>query len=327
VILFVVAACGDNNNNVPTQPDGNTDPTPDAPVDAQVTPPDGPDVNPVCLSPFTMPVDTNAKTAAQAELTTLAPTADMTWADVRNTLQSINGLVVELPACTGANNAFDYLSSTLSAHPALFQIDPSEWTFGNVSCSDVLSSGFHPLTIRRNKYGSYPIANDVFTAVADVQNGVVILRNFSGTYIPKPSQAVLDGLAACPDLSQDIIRRHIFETPFVYQAYQASPAPACTVEGNHTYALQSADAVTYDTSPQFDWTEDAEITFHRQATATVVVSTGDYTPVLVNSSANCTDLDGNPSIGWQRTYNSVTAEVLFDHATPDPFCTVCFTRD
>jgi hypothetical protein len=319
LVFLFAAACGDNNKLA--APDAPSNPSPDAAVDA---PPDGPDVNPACLAPFVMPVDANAETAARADLATLSASADMTWAPVRNTLRSINGLVIQLPACTGNTNAFDLLFTTLSAHPDLFQIDPAEWTGGTALCSDILANGFHPLTIRRAKYGPYAIANDVFTAVADVQNGVVILRNFSGTYIPKPSASVLAALAACPDLSTDVIARHIFATPFVYQAYEPSPAPACTPVGNFTYAKQAGDTVTYDPTIYFNWTEDTQITFQRQGVATVVVGSADYTDQLLNSSANCVDLDGNSNVGWQRTYNSVTAEVLFDHATPDPYCTVCF---
>lgn len=319
LVLLLVGACGDSKTQ-PAAPDASNP----QPVDAAM--PDGPDVNPACLAPFVMPVDPTAQATAQAELTTLSATAEMTWADVRNTLMSINGLVIELPTCTGNTNAFDLLFDTLSAHPGLFQIDPAEWTGGTATCSDILANGFHPLTIRRAKYGPYSIANDVFTAVADVQNGVVILRNFSGTYIPKPSQAVLDALAQCPDLPTNVVDRHIFATPFTYQAYQPSPAPACTALGNFTYAKQAGDTVTYDPTVYFNWTEDTQVTFQRQGVATVVVGSADYTDQLVNSSANCTDLDGNNNIGWQRTYNSVTAEVLFDHATPDPYCTVCLRQ-
>ncbi|MFT3700032.1 MAG: hypothetical protein QM831_43205 [Kofleriaceae bacterium] len=323
-LLLIVAACGDNKSAATT--DGNPTLPPDAAIDAPPSPPDGPDVNPACLAPFVMPVDTTAQATATTELATLDPAATMTWADTRNTLQSISGLVVKLPDCTGTTNAFDLLFAHLAAHPALYQIDPTEWTGSVAQCSDILANGFHPLTIRRAKYGPYTIANDVFTAVADVQNGVVILRNFSGTYIPKPSQVVLDALSSCPDLTQDVIARHIFTSPFAYQAYQ-STGPACTVEGNHTYALQAGDAVTYDPQVAFNWTEDTQITFQRQGTATIVVGQADYSDQLLNSSANCIDIDGNNNVGWQRTYNSVTAEVLFDHATPDPFCTVCLVNE
>lgn len=322
-MLLIMAACGDNKSAATT--DGNLPSNPDAAIDAAL-PPDGPDVNPACLAPFVMPVDPNAQAAAQAEPATLGNAATLTWADTRNTLQSISGLVVQLPDCTGTTNAFDLLFAHLAAHPALYQIDPTEWTGNVAQCSDILANGFHPLTIRRAKFGPYTIQNDVFTAVADVQNGVVILRNFSGTYIPKPSADVLTALSTCPDLSQDVIARHIFTTPFLYQAYQPSPAPACTVEGDHTYTLQAADAVTYDPAVTLNWTEDTQITFQRQATATIKVATADYTDQLVNSSANCVDLDGNNNVGWTRTYNSVTAEVLYDHATPDPFCSVCLVN-
>lgn len=316
-LLLALAACGDNKGATPV--DG---PLPDSPV-ADVAVADAPDVDPACLAPLALPSDPDAKTHAQAALTALAPAADMTWADARNTLASINGLVVKLPTCTGDANAFDQLFATLSANPDLFQIDANEWTSGTASCSDILANGFTPLTIRRAKYGPYDIQHDVFTAVADVQAGEVILRNFSGTYLPKPSAAILSSLAACPDLSTDVVAKLLFNHPFVYEAYAPTPAPACTAAGNYMYSKQAGDTVSYASSITFDWTEDPSVVFQRQGLATLVVGTANYTGQLLNSSANCAGDDGTPNIGWQRTYNSVTAEILSDRATPDPFCTVC----
>ncbi len=318
-VVLMLAACGDDKRAAGL-PDGTSTPPVDAAADV---PPDGPDVNPACVAPLGLPLAAGAQANAQAELTALAPTAELTWFDARDTLQSVNGLVVPLPGCTGTTNAFDLLFTTLAAHPALFQIDPAEWTGSVAHCSDILANGFTPLTIRRAKYGTYPIAHDVFTAVADVQNGVVILRNFSGTYLPKPSPAIEAALSACPDLTTDVIARHILSTPFVYQAYEPAPAPACTAEGDHQYSEQAGDTVTFDPTITIDWTEEPQVVFHRQGTATIVVGTANYTDQLVNSSVNCVDENGSSNIGWQRTYNSVTTEVLFDHATPDPFCTVC----
>jgi hypothetical protein len=55
-----------------------------------------------------------------------------------------------------------------------------------------------------------------------------------------------------------------------------------------------------------------------------VVDPSNYTVDLMSSSANCVDENATPHIGWIRTFNTVTGEILYDHATPDPYCTVCF---
>jgi hypothetical protein len=45
-----------------------------------------------------------------------------------------------------------------------------------------------------------------------------------------------------------------------------------------------------------------------------------------NSSANCVDLDNVSHVGWTRTFDAISGAVLFDHATSDPGCTVCFKQ-
>ena len=126
--LGTLPACGDNHDGAgpadapPIAVDAAPDTTPiDAAPDAQ---------NPVCLHPFVVPISATAEADATAGLAALSPTASLTWAPVRGTLQSIDGLTITLPGCTGQTNAFDQLAQVLDASPALFQIDRSQWNSG-----------------------------------------------------------------------------------------------------------------------------------------------------------------------------------------------------
>lgn len=316
-LFLVAAACGDNS-----KPAAAPDAPPIVAVDAA---PDAGDqvIDPACTGPFVLTPDPAAEANATAALAALAPGATLTWAPVRNTLQSINDITIELPTCTGNTNAFDLLTATLSASPALFQIDPTEWTTGVEPCSDILANGFHTLIIRRKAYGPYPVENDVFSAVADVHNGVAILRNFSGTYIPTPSATTLAALEHCSDFPADKLPAALRATPFRYTEFAPPPADACSIVGTATYTAQSTDTLVVDPARILQWTEDTSITLLRQGAATLTVDAANYGTMLEQSSANCVDLDGASHVGWVRTFNAITGAKLYDHDSPDPFCTVC----
>jgi hypothetical protein len=285
---------------------------------------DLPDGGPTaCASPFTVPLDPNGEAKATAALQALSPTATLTWAPVRGTIASIAGLVVPLPSCTGTQDVYGALFDVLTQSPDLFQIDPAEWhANGPVQCDDVLANGFHTLVIHRDKLGPYTLENDVFSVVADVQNGTVILRNFSGTYIPRPSPELLTTLAACPDLPDADAKTLLLAKPFQYLKFAPSPAPACTAAGTATYTASAGDTLTIDPNVALMWEENAVLQIRRQRSATLVVASANYTPALQNSDANC-QTDVGPNIGWIRTFDAVTGEILYDHGSPDPYCIVC----
>jgi hypothetical protein len=320
-LALVLVACGDNHSK--------SGPSNDAPPQIVVDAPDPPDagdpvIDPACAAPFVVTPDPAAEANATAALTALAPTATLTWAPVRNTLQSIDGLVITLPTCVGSTNAFDLLFDTLDASPALFQIDRTEWNTGVEPCSDILANGFHTLIIRRNAYGPYPLENDVFSAVADVHDGVAILRNFSGTYVPKPSNATLEALERCSDFPSDKLHDALLVPPFTYTEFAPPPADACSIAGTAQYTASTNDELVVDPARVLQWTEDGtSITLLRQGTATLTVAPADYGTTLEQSSANCVDDNDVSHVGWVRTFNAVTAAKLYDHDSPDPFCTVC----
>jgi len=318
-VLALVAGCGDNSKSSTT---------PDAPPAVVIDAPASPDaddtvIDPACAAPFVIAPDPTAEANATAALATLAPGATLTWAPVRNTLQSINDITIELPTCTGDANAFDFLFATLSASPALFQIDPAEWSSSVEPCSDILANGFHTLIIRRKAYGPYPVENDVFSAVADVRNGVAILRNFSGTYIPTPSAATLAALQHCPDFPANKLHDVLLATPFQYTEFAPPPSAACQITGTGQYTASATDELVVDPARILQWTETTDITLLRQGSATLTVAPANYGSMLEQSSANCVDLDGGSHVGWVRTFNAITAAKLYDHDSPDPFCTVC----
>ncbi|APR84929.1 RCC1 repeat domain protein [Minicystis rosea] len=351
LIAFAVGAfvaCG-GNDPINPQPDGGTEvdsgvpdaeapdaSTPDAETpdtgvpDADVPDTSAPDadvpdtgVPDPCQSPFVVTLDPNAQAKATTALAALSPSATLTWSSVRGTLSSISDLVVELPGCTGNVDVFEQLFDYLDQSPDLFQIDRTEWHGnGPLACSEVLASGFHTVIIRRDKFGPYVLRNDVFSAVADVKNGTVILRNFSGTYIPKGTKELIGELQSCPDKTDAEATPVLLATPFGFQKFAPSPEPPCTFAGTGQYTTMTPDTLTFDPNIELMWEEDVNLTVHRQRSATLVVAPSNYTAALQNSDANCQG-DTGPNIGWIRTFDSVTGKILYDHANPDPYCQVC----
>lgn len=322
------ASSGDESPDAGATVDAGADATPDADgPDTDASPPldsGAPDADTsACQSPFTVTSDPTAEAHATAALQALSPAATLTWSKVRGTLASIDGLVLPLPDCTGAKDIYEQLFDVLGKSPDLFQIDPTEWhANGAVQCSEVLSSGFHTLVIHRVKYGPYLLDNDVFSAVADVKNGSVILRNFSGVYVPRPTPALLATLQACPDKADSELEAPLRAAPFGYQKFAPSPAPPCTFDGAGKYTATASDTLKLDPTATLMWDESDVLQIHRQRAATLVVAPANYTPVLQSSDANCQDESG-PNIGWIRTFDSVTGAILYDKANPDPSCTVC----
>lgn len=315
-------------------PDSSDDAAPDADspeVDAS-TPPDAgapdadtPDADTsACQSPFTVASDPAAEAKAKTALQALSPAATLTWAPARGTLASIDSIVLPLPGCTGTKDVYDQLFDILDKSPDLFQIDRTEWhTSGAVQCSDVLSSGFHTLVLHRAKYGPYALDNDVFSVVADVKNGSVILRNFSGVYIPRPTPALVATLQACVDKSDADLEAPLRAQAFDYEKFAPPPAPPCTLAGKGSYTATASDTLTFDPAVTLRWEETDVVKIHRERAATLVVAPVNYTPALQNSDANCTGDTGQPNIGWIRTFDAITGAVLYDKHNPDPYCNVC----
>jgi len=336
----VTAACGSSSGQAPdaaqtpdgsmpdaAAPDGSTpaDAAPDSSTPADATP-DGPPVN-ACVWPVTVTPDPTAEAAARAELQALAPLATLEWQATLGALRRISPeLSFTLPDCTGDKDVSEELFKILEQSPALFQIDRTEWNSNPLSCATVLDQRFLNVVIYRSKYGSYTYTDDVFAVGAYNVNGVVVLRNFSSThYLPRPSADVLAKLAACSDKSADELTRPLRTKAFSYLKYALPPADGCIPDGRDVYTAAESDTLTFDPTLQLSINEDDSgvVTFRRQQTATLLVVPENYTPALENSDANCVDLDGVSHVGWIRTFDVVTGEILYDRDNPDPTCNVC----
>lgn len=281
---------------------------PDADADAEVD-------AATCESPVTFKPDANAKTKATTALAALSADATLDWSDARGTMTSISGLVVS-PACTGNDDVYDKFFDYLEAHPDLFQIERSDWRAPPpLPCSAI--SGFQLLSIHREKLGAYEEINDTFSAVADFKDGNVIFRNFSGFYIPN-STVVVSQLGDCADKTEAQMTPLLRAEPFSYDTLEQ-----CNSDGSFKYTAAATDTLTFAPTGTMTWEEGTDVTIRRQRTATLVVSSANYTNDLLRSNANCPDDDGNPSIGWIRTYDTVTGEIVSDSLTPNPYCLVC----
>jgi hypothetical protein len=278
---------------------------------------------PECPSPFTVPIDPGAQAKATAALLSLSATATLDWAPVRGTISSISGLTIPLPNCTGTTDIYDLLFDVLAQTPDLFQINRGDWKPDSVVTCDSIT-GFQTLHLRRIKFGPYTAKNDVFNVVTDIVNGGVILRNFSGTYIPPASPDLIATMQACADKPDPAVETALRAVPYGYDEYAMAPSPPCTIVQHSTYTAMSADTMMLDPAVTAVWEELDTIQMHRERGAILVVGTVDYTPALLNSSANCVDDNFNPQVGWFRTFDAINSKVLYEQGSPDPYCTVCF---
>lgn len=278
-----------------------------------------------CVSPLVIDPPDDAEARATTALQALASAATLTWAPLRGTFQNVSGLEIVLPGCTGDVDVYDQLFATLQASPDLFQIDPAEWRPDSVVTCSSITGSFNPLHIRRVKYGPYDFVDDVFSVVAEKRGDDVLLRSFSGFYLPAPTPAQVDALAACQELDAAGLAAAARATPFDYSTFAPAPAPMCTIEGDLTYTVQQGDQVIVAPNSQLISEETDHLSLRRRRDVTVVVAEANHTADLARSDANCPDDQGADNIGWIRTLDAVTGAPLFDHPTPDPFCQVCLT--
>jgi hypothetical protein len=301
-------------------PDGSTDPQ-----DSGIPDTGGPLViTPTCAPPIQINADPTAQARAVTALAALDLGASLEWSDTRSTIKSISDLVVTPDCSVATTNLTDTLFDYLEASPDLFQIDRTEWKADApaLTCADI--SGFQPLILRRQKLGPYDLHNDVFSAVADVKDGHVIFRNFSGTYVPKPSAELLTKLADCTDLPDETLFAVVRTHDFTCQLFAPAPAPMCTIDGTSSYTAKTNDTVQFESPSELVWEETTGVEYRRQRAITVKLASANYSSDLLRSSANCADIDGNPQVGWVRTLDVASGKILVDHDSPDPFCSVCF---
>jgi hypothetical protein len=292
----------------------------DAGIDAAI------DAGPVldCESPIVLSTDSQAESRARAALATLSATATLAWVAGRNTFQTIEGLAIERPGCTGRVDLLAELYTVLEATPDLFQFDPAEWTPDqSFTCDDVTEGDFETIRLRRRAYGPLVLRNDIFTVVARRTGGVLRLQNFYAVYIPPGDPGVLARLAGCPDLptsERDAILR---AAPLHYLDFLPPPAPICAPGDERVYLADDEDELEYAGQDEVFWDDVSSLRLRRVEVAILRVAEDNVTDALAGSTANCPADDGSPRVGWQLYFDAVTGERLHEVPTPVPGCIVC----
>src|SRR5262249_42793539 len=149
----------------------------------------------------TLSADTKA--AATAELAALAPSATMTWNNATHTLSNINDLNLPIPDCDDDDDVNVPILALIAAHPALFQIDLSEWeTPRPVKCKLTRSDVSSLIYIERKSLGGHPVAHDVFSYWFKRINGIVTLTSVYGTYLPAHLSNLKGAMTVCNTLTE-----------------------------------------------------------------------------------------------------------------------------
>jgi hypothetical protein len=300
VIVLVIAACGEGD---PAQPKVDAPPitvasdagarvdaraVPDAPADAGAG--DAPPVVAECTQypvPW-VPAPATAHAAAAAELATIAPGALLSWDDHVNTLNRVVGLDARLPGCVDGADANEQVRALIAAHPALFQIDVSEWDPApRLDCSRVTEAA-QGIVVRRPRIAGHSeyALQDVFTYFLVRAGGAVEISEVRGYYLPQARGGVGDTMAACNRLTQQAAEATARAT-----SLSAAVLDGCQTVRTLTYRVQANDSVVLDPSDAWYWIQDYYLDGTEALlgvrTLRVTVNPLNYTADLLASNARC----------------------------------------
>lgn len=274
-----------------------------------------------CGEPFELEPDEGAEARATTALAALAPGASLLWAPDRGTFSSILGLAIEVPDCPDGTDVYEALYSVIEESPDLFQIDRDEWRADGVFPCSSVTEATEFLRIRRIAYGPYEMRTDVMAVGIERRAGVVTLFGFGGTYVPRPTEALIERLEACPDRPDAELEATLRARPFDYTHFVPPPSDGCVPAGMASYTAAIDDELTLSSDTLLVWDETSPVTFRRLRSAVLEIDRSNHTPQLIQSDANC-EIEGR-RIGWIRTFDAVTGAYWSDVATPVPGCTVC----
>lgn len=260
-----------------------------------------------------------AQAAAQAELASLSPGASMTWNSSTGTLASVFQLATPLPGCTDGQDAVAQVFDVIAAHPALFQLEPTEWQLPEpFDCKYVGSDAI--LNMGRRRLAGQPVAEDVFAYGLNRIDGVVYLTFVAGTYLPVIGTAMGNTMAACNNLTAADAKAIARNT-----SLKATVFSQCRRTGTVSYTPKSNDAFRFASEEAWSWQEDTDhvlMTGHR--TLRVIVAPANYTPELLSSDARCPVPGGNGrafNIGFDIAFDVHTGAI--DSVKPGLDCIVC----
>ena len=289
----------------------------------------GADCPGVCMSggdcdpyPILLEPSPAAQAAAEAELAIVSPGASITWNPEPGTFQTLGGLDVDLQGCSGTQNVFAALMPILANHPALFQLDLSEWVPSIArACGDVDSSSVD-VRLNRASLGGQSVVGDflTFNAVSNGQ-GQVSLASVFGSYLPVASTELASEMGACQSIDETAARGIALANSYEYLVFNQ-----CAPMSMGTYVPNALDTVEIDTEVLWTWDEVPSMGGVRlQATIAgrLIIHPANITPDLIQSDTNC-PVPGSATeriFGYELSFDAVTGEILA--VKRGIGCTVC----
>jgi hypothetical protein len=254
--------------------------------------------------------------AAKSDLAALSPGAAMTWDGNIGTLTSALPLGAPLAGCTDGQDVGQQVFDMLAAHPALFQLDLSEWRKPEPFDCKYLEDNT-TLSMGRNSLAGRPVAEDVFAYTLKRIDGQVQLASVNGTYLPVIGATIGNAMTACSSLTE----------PAAQATAQAAPLRAivysqCRKTGKVDYTPRANDGFSLSLEA-WTWDESAgQALLSGQRTLRVIVDPANYTPELMSSAASCPSTDGEGTvIGFDVLFDVHTGEIL--NVKPGIDCVVC----
>jgi hypothetical protein len=257
-----------------------------------------------------------AQAAAQAELSSLSPTASLTWNGDTGTLTAASQLGIPLTGCVDGGDVWTEVIRVLAAHPKLFQLDPSEWRIPEPFNCRFLD-GFTIISMGRRSLAGHPVAKDIVAFTLRRVGGVIQLLAVNGTYLPIAGATTGEEMATCANLTEAAaiasargaaLRTSVFERCRKLATVSYTPQP------DDGFAL-FPEAWTWDE-------ETGRVSLSGQRTLRVTLARGHWSAELKLSDAVCPTEDGSDiTIGFDITFDIHTGAIL--NVKPGLDCVVC----
>jgi len=259
-----------------------------------------------------------SQAAAQSELSTMSPGATLTWNASEGTLSSVLQLATPLTGCSDGQDVNAQVAGMIAAHPALFQIDLSEWQLPPFYDCEFVDDA--TLNMPRRQLAGKPVAQDVFAYWLRRVNGVVQLAAVNGTYLPVLDAATGDAMTSCTTLTESAATTRARSTRLTATVYSQ-----CARTGSVNYTPRSNDTFGFLGDAAWTWQEDpGRVLLTGQRTLRVIVNPANYNSALLSSDARCPVPEGDGSqytVGFDLVFDVHTGEIL--SVKPGLDCTVC----
>lgn len=276
----------------------------------------------VCAAyPVPWVADTEAESAARAELAGLDGDGSLTWAADRGTPQSVS---LDVPLrCVGRADVVAAVRGFLAEHPKLFHFDDHDWRAASPFECRRLGAEPTSFTLARAQIGEHQVRKDILSFDVTRVRGKVRLVGVQGFYLPGGSEASAAGvdeqLAACAAQTPEAIEGVVRATSLGAIVYDQ-----CVRQGTISYQPRPNDVVTVD-QVEWDWADGSgETQLFGTRRVRVTLDPANYTPELLSSSARCLVLDVTSedfTVGFDVFVDVNTGEVQFVVAGLD--CIVC----